>query len=384
MNKKYSGAANSVFDSSNPVSTFEGGNLYKSGMIDVLDLHGTYRQMGRQYGYLLKDQLHHLHRIAIEEYFIGKKGLSYETLKDTGTALFNLYPNRFKEVIYGMAETSGMSTDKHILLNGLELYGMIPGCSGIAAWDDYTKGSPLIFGRNYDWFDSYGEFAKHLAVTVFNADSDIPCAIVTFAGIIYATTGINKEGLFLELNNGLPSGGELSYSNRVPVIINLLAFLLDYSSMKELNAAFNSVRSNFTFIINVADDNCAYSYEWPPFDLRRRTGEVEGLLVATNHFVDPEWGMAPVQNTGFETVERRKNLLSLGHKNKGKINAGKMMDILDIPMNEGGATWPAGAKIQTLYQVVAIPAELKLWLKVPGIQNWTSVDLASIFGSNMQ
>lgn len=368
-----------AFQSSQPVSTFEGGSLYKSGMLNVLDLRGTYRQMGRQYGYLLKDQLNDLYRIAIEEYFIGKKGLSYETLNDTATALFNLYPNRFKEVIYGMAETSGMSTDKHILLNGLELYGMISGCSAIAAWGDYTKGGPLIFGRNYDWFDSYKEFAKYLTVTVLNVDSGIPCAIVTFAGIIYATTGINKEGLFLELNNGLPSGGELSYSNRVPAIINLLAFLLDYSTMEQLNAAFNSTRSNFTFIISVADDNCAYSFEWPPFDVRRRTGEVKGLLVATNHFVNPAWGMALFENTGFKTVERRKNLLLLGHKNKGKMNAGKMMDILDISMNEGGATWPAGEKIQTVYQVIAIPGELKLWLKVPGFQNWTSVDLAPIF-----
>ena len=394
MNKKYlliitailffifspaEGAANSIFDSSHPVSSFEGGSLYKSGMLNVLDLRGTYRQMGRQYGYLLKDQLNHLYRIAIEEYFIGKKGLSYETLKNTATALFNLYPKRFKDIIYGMAETSGLSIEKHIALNGLELYGTISGCSGIASWKDYTAGGPLIFGRNYDWFDSYREFAKYLTVTVLNTDSGIPCAIVTFAGVIYATTGINKEGLFLELNNGLPSGGELSYTNRVPAIINLLAFLLDYSNMKQLNAAFNSTRSNFTFIINVADDNCAYSYEWPPFDVRRRTGEVEGLLVATNHFVNPAWGMALMQNTGFKTVERRENLLSLGHKNKGKMNAGKMMDILDIPMNEGGATWSVGEKIQTVYQVVAIPGELKLWLKVPGFQNWTSVDLTAVF-----
>jgi hypothetical protein len=89
--------------------------------------------------------------------------------------------------------------------------------------------------------------------------------------------------------------------------------------------------------------------------------------------------MALMQNTGFKTVKRRRNLLSLGHKNKGKMNAGKMMDILDIPMNAGGATWPAGEKIQTVYQVIAIPGELKLWVKVPGFQNWTGVDLASIF-----
>ena len=370
-----------AFQSSQPVSTFEGGGLYKSGKLNILNLHGTYKQMGCQYGYLIKEQLHTLYKKAIEDYFIGQKGLSREMMKQTAMSLFNFYPQRFKDIMYGMAETSGLSIEKHIVLNGLELYGTISGCSGIAAWGDYTKGGPLIFGRNYDWFDSYKEFAKYLTVTVLNADSGIPCAIVTFAGVIYATTGMNANGLFLELNNGMPSRGALSYSNRVPVIINLLAFLCDCSTMEQLNAAFNSTRSNFTFIINVADDNCAYSYEWPPFDLRRRTGEVEGLLVATNHFVNPAWGMALMQNTGFKSVERRKNLLSLGHKNKGKMNTGKMMDILDIPMNAGGATWPAREKIQTVYQVIAIPGELKLWVKVPGFQNWTGVDLAPVFES---
>jgi len=66
-------AANLTSDYSHPASTFEGGHLYKSGKLNVLDLRGTYRQMGRQYGYLLKDQLNYLYRIAIEEYFIDKK-----------------------------------------------------------------------------------------------------------------------------------------------------------------------------------------------------------------------------------------------------------------------------------------------------------------------
>jgi len=373
--------AQATVQSSQPVSTFEEGSLYKSGKLNILDLHGSYRQMGRQYGRLIKDDLHSLYKKAIEGYFIGQKGLSREILKKTAMSLFNFYPQRFKEIIQGMAETSGLSIEKHIVLNGLELYGTISGCSGIAAWSDYTKGGPLIFGRNYDWFDSYKEFAKYLTVTVLNADSGIPTAIVTFAGVIYATTGMNAKGIFLELNNGLPSGGALSYSNRVPAIINLLAFLSDCSTMEQLHAAFNTTRSNFAFIINTADKNCAYSYEWPPFDIKRRTGEVEGLLVATNHFTDLAWGIELQDNAGFKTVLRRKNLLSLGHKNKGRMNLATMMEILDTPIDKGGATWPAGEKIQTVYQVIAIPGELKLWLKVPGFQNWTSVNLASIFRS---
>ncbi|MBW2651091.1 MAG: hypothetical protein JRC66_08840, partial [Deltaproteobacteria bacterium] len=42
------GAAQTTVQSSQPVSTFEGGSLYKSGKLNILDLHGSYRQMGRQ------------------------------------------------------------------------------------------------------------------------------------------------------------------------------------------------------------------------------------------------------------------------------------------------------------------------------------------------
>lgn len=103
--------------------------------------------------------------------------------------------------------------------------------------------------------------------------------------------------------------------------------------------------------------------------------------MATNHFVNTEWGRVLMKSTGFRTLGRRSNLFSIGHKNKGEINAGRMMEILDIQMNQGGATWPAGEKIQTVYQVIAIPGELKLCFKVSVFQDWTFVGPAPLFES---
>lgn len=365
--------------STTPSAVFEGGRLFKSGKINVVMLSGSHRQMGRQYGHLLSKELNHLFKTAIQEYFINQKGLSMDTLKQTAMSLYYLYPQRFKDVISGMAETSGLSADEQIILNAIELYGMLPACSAISAWKDYTGNQPLIIGRNYDWFESYADFAKNTTVTVFKPDSGVSSAIVTFAGVIYATTGINENGLFLELNNGLPSGGVLSYSNRVPAIINLLAFLSDYTDMTQLDAAFNTTRSNFAFIINAADKNTTWSYEWPPFNLRRRAGQDDGLLVSTNHFVDPEWGIILQDNAGFKSVKRRQNLLSMGREQKGSINPDTMKKILDTPIDQGGATWPSQGMIRTVYQVITVPEQLKIWIKVPGYQDWTDVNLKAIF-----
>ena len=221
-------------------------------------------------------------------------------------------------------------------------------------------------------------FSSRLTVTVFNPDSGIPNAIITFAGVIYATTGLNAEGIYLQLNNGLPSGGTLRYSNRVPAIVSLLASLNDYSSMDQLDAFFNTTRTDFAFIINAADKSRGISYEWAPFEHRRRSGDTKGLLVATNHFTDPSWGIVLQDNAGFETARRRENLLALGHKNKGEINVKIMKEILDTSMNDGGATWPIGGSIRTAYQIIAIPDSLQIWLKVPGFQDWTGIELKSL------
>lgn len=365
------------------VSSFEGGRLYRSGKINILALQGNYRQMGRQYGRLLSGELKSLYKNAVVDYFQREKGLSPVSMKEAARSLHRLYPQRFKDIIMGMAETSGLSLEEQIMLNALEHYGSMSGCSGIIAWGEYTGNQPLVAGRNYDWFDKYAEFAQNLTVTVFNPDSGIPNAIITFAGVIYATTGLNAEGILLQLNNGLPSGGTLSYANRAPAIVSLMAALNDYGTMDQLDAFFNTTRTNFTFIINTADKSRGASYEWAPFEHRRRSGDAEGLLVATNHFTDPSWGIVLKDNVGFETVRRRNNLLALGHKHKGRISVERMKEILDTPMNRGGATWPVGGGIKTAYrttyQTIIVPASLQVWLKVPGFQNWTAVELKTLF-----
>ena len=366
-------------DTMQSVASFEGGKRYRSGKIHVLDLHGNYRQMGRQYGHLLKSEINILYKSAILDYFQKQQKLSADTMQKTANALYQSYPQRFKDILSGMAETSGLSLDEQVMLNALELFGSLSGCSAIIAWGSYTGSQSLIAGRNYDWFEKYREFAQSLTVTIFHPDSGVPNAIITFAGVMYATTGINAGGIFLELNNGLPSGGGLSYANRIPAMVSLLSALNDYRSLKEVDAFFNTTRTDFAFIINTADSSQGVSYEWAPFEHRRHSGNGEGLLVSTNHFTDPSWGIVMQDNVGFQTLLRRKNLLDLAQKNKGKINIEIMKDLLDTSIGQGGATWPLQGHIQTVYQIIAMPEKMHLWLKIPGFQDWTPVELGRFF-----
>jgi hypothetical protein len=132
--------------------------------------------------------------------------------------------------------------------------------------------------------------------------------------------------------------------------------------------------------VNIADKREARSYEWTPFDLKRISLDKDGLLVSTNHFQNPEWGFespVPGINDPIHTEERRRNLISLAEMHKGNLTPDVMMDIMSRPLSRGGPLQTE--ELPTSYQVVAVPEDLKIWVRIPGVQDWTEVDLNLFF-----
>jgi len=367
------------------VSSFEGGNRYAAGKVTILDLHGSYYQMGRQYGMLMKEDLKELFEVAINGRFIEQESFTYERLTQISEKVYSVYPNKYKDVIIGMSETSGLSLEKQIILNAIEMYPkydyFVPHCSGIVAWGDYTNGGPLVFGRNNDDTEYFREFGAYTIVAVFHpTDSSQPTAIINYAGVIYAPSGMNREGVFLELNSG---NVEWIYPDRPLIFTTLFSFLEDYSTLPKLYPAFLSIKGNATLsaIVNVADASEAFSYEISAFlekddDVKRRGQDRKGLLVSTNHFVDPNWGIAlPDDEQNELTVTRRNNLLSLAEVYKGSFDEEIMMEVLDTKIDDGGATQQS----ETIYQIIAIPEKRLIWLQAPGNFVWQKIDLNLFF-----
>jgi hypothetical protein len=354
------------------VAESEGGRLYKAGPVSVLQLHGTHYQMGRQYGILLKDDLSVLYNsmiITFSPYW------TYERMKQIAEAVYAVYPQKYKDILIGMAETSGLGIEKQIILNAIEFIPKInndvPHCSGLAVWGDYTAGGPLIFGRNNDDAEKYKIFGKYTLVAVFNpTDSGIPTAIVNYAGAIYAPNGMNRNGIFLELNGG---NTQTNYLDRPSIFVTLFSFLQSCATQDEMNTAFQSVLANMSSIVNVADGHIAYSFECPVTGVKRRNPDDAGLMASTNHFIDPSWGIAPPGPTEDSAV-RRNNLLALANANKGYLNVEKMKQILGKSIGEGGATNDG-----TIFQIIAVPSDLTMWLKAPGNFDWQRVDLDKLF-----
>ncbi len=219
----------------------------------------------------------------------------------------------------------------------------------------------------------YKRFTSFIVVAVFNADDgSLPAALVNYAGVIYNATGMNREGLFMELNAGPWMGFSLE---RQSIFVSLFSFLQDYASVADVHRAFVSTLPNLASIVNVADRSGAVSYEMSLYDARRVEPQSPGLLVSSNHFVSSSWPLAAMEDdkAGW-TVTRRTNLLALAGKHKGGITHRTMMQMLDVPIERGGA-----AVEGTIYQVVAVPATLTFWIKMPGTQDWTEIPLKPLF-----
>lgn len=305
------------------------------------------------------------------------------------------YTTRQLEILQGMANTSGLTITELMVLdqNTGTSFAKFQ-CSYIAAWGPYTSDGTLILGRNFDWFKPFNKlWSPYLTVVVYNPTSGgHSCATVGYAGMVNGLTGINDQGLFIEMNNGTNSMGVQTFlKNRTSYLNDMLNFLWDAGSMDTLGKLIETTRPMTSVIINVANGEESFSYENAPFETRKRGPNQPGLLVATNHYMLPSWG---ILNRPFPTrsLERYDNLLKLGNKYKGTIDVNVMQAILDTTLDNGGATEVLAEDTGTnpdltMYQVIAIPSEKKMWVKTPNYpddagSSWTLIDLNSLFTTN--
>jgi len=322
-----------------------------------------------QAGGLLRDQLQDFFNQSVVQYAIKHRGNSRSELEAESQRAFRLYPRRYQEILLGLSETSGLNLSDVLILSWAPASA---GCSGIAAWGDYSTDGKLVFGRNADYYSSRESFSNRTCVIVYNPDDGSnSVASVCCLGQLQVPTGLNDKGIFMEWNDGSISGGSIFYPDRLSFTGSLL---FDWSDLSQIDSAVMSSRSEWPCILNFANSSASCSYERATFDVKKREPDKDGLMVATNHFVDRQWGVANPFGDPNYTVTRRMNLLALGEMYKGEFSPEIMRKVLDTPLEHGGATGNF-----TRIQVVALPEELKIWVKIPGYQDWVMVDLKGLF-----
>lgn len=358
------------------MNCYEKGTKIEKGKIKIVNLFGTWSEMGRQYGALMSNEIKSMYNDGIKKHLIEELGLDIEFIKDQGNRFYDKFPYKFKQLFKGIAETCGLDMEKLIMVNAMQrILSQVNKNSmstSIAVWGAYAKDS-IVYGKNYDNEEWLSELTHNMVFAVYHpSDGSLATLTIGFAGQIYVVNGMNEAGLFLSLNNAMYSGSALWYESRIPVYISLFNFLLDSSSLDEIEAAFQTTKSNFACIVGVADSQSARFYEWPVFEVRKRESHSRhGLAVMSNHFTEKSWGLPrPDDKTSGLTISRRQNLITLANHLKGTIDDTVMMKILDTRYKDLGATMDT-----TVYQLTVVPEQFKIWLKFPSDSTWESVDV---------
>ncbi len=363
--------AGSVLTAESPALIVEQGSKVSMNGVSVVSLYGSWYEMGRQYGALMKDELSEVYYFVntIIEYSIGNAE-KVDSIVAVQTAQT---PYRIHEFMRGASETSGLTAAQLQAVNAVERIGGLPKCSAAFCWNDYADG-PLVIGRNYDYSDAFALLKDDVSVTVYHpADGSLAVATIGYVGEIYAVNGLNEKGIFMELNNGKPSANIKSPDARVTGTTMLFSALFEIDELPDWDLFFNTTNCSSSYIINVADSSSARSYEWCPVGVKTGGFDLpEGLLVSANHYVNPEWLFAvPSDAASWESLTRRGNLISLCEASKGKIDALKMREIIETPLADGGAM-----NELTVFQMVVVPETKTLWLQVVGGSGWTRIELS--------
>ena len=169
-----------VLTAVNVDQTFEQGSKASMNNISVVSLHGTWREMGRQYGMLMQDRLAEVYGFVetIIDYGVGNAEKASSIIaKQTRQT-----PYRINQFFEGAAETSGPTVEQLQAVNAVEHIGGLPRCSAAFCWGAYTSGQ-MVIGRNYDYSEAFALLKDDVAVTVYHpADGSLATATIGYVG----------------------------------------------------------------------------------------------------------------------------------------------------------------------------------------------------------
>jgi hypothetical protein len=216
----------------------------------------------------------------------------------------------------------------------------------------------VIIGRNYDFPKPYNKIAKYLTVTILNETGKIPTAIISLPGQIYCPTGINQKGLFIEFNNGGPSGGYEVAPFKKSMLIQLLEMLQTSEDLAQLNAQMLAADSDYSLIVNAASATEIRSMEYSATKGKMPyTPGFDRAFVSANIYQNEAWTLPRVaESDSWNSCRRQNNLSKL--TNRGDLFVQHIMDIMDLDIEEGGAKWS-----NTIYQIICHPATNDLYIK---------------------
>lgn len=393
----------------------------------VVELAGDAYQRGYQHGTVLGDRIRHLRSRLIGDIVFGK-GTAMGTgfLAVLYGILARMHPNiprELRDEMQGVASGARVPYRDILLINCFDdvlhalmqlnpvlapllhhrfvkpVLGMLgapptpaPGfaCSSFVLTGDRSATGGPIHGRNVDYLIHDGfidpdgviprELRQNVVVLVVRPTRGRAFASVAWPGFVGVVTALNDAGLSLAC---LTSTVSRETANGTPLLM-LYRLLAQYAgTLDEAEWLLRGARRTIGNILTVASGpaNTARSFEFT-MDRVQATPAVDGLLVATNHFQQPD--MQALQ-TGWvvpSSENRLRRLRELFGQGRHSVSEAQAALVDACPPTNATDVWDCLSNPGTVYGSIADPAAGRLWVRANDRpdRTWISLDLSAALG----
>lgn len=235
-------------------------------------------------------------------------------LKWYNRKLYQNVPDEYQTEIYGVSQYASHDFDNlapqyqrnlylhaaHDIGHALQDLALV-GCSSFAAWGEKSEDGHLILGRNFDFYVN-DAFAENKIVAFINPKEGHPFMMVTWAGMIGAVSGMNKEGLTVTINAGK---SKIPMTAKTPISI-LTREILQHAQNIDEAIAIAKKRKVFvseSIMVGSAQDNKAVLIEVSPKKMDVYDVPNSNQLICSNHF----------QSDAFKNDERNQIQIANSH-----------------------------------------------------------------------
>jgi len=337
------------------------------GAIPVLRLSGTPREIGRQHGALLRDQIRFLYSQYVDALAVAAVGR--DELVAWARKVEPFIPEHYREELHGLAEGAGLDYIDVLVGNTFtdRLQSMF--CSTVVASGEASRDGEVYFGRNLD-FPGRNLLQKTTVVLVLEPEGVTPVVTVTWPGLIGALSGMNRRGV----------AGATMMVHRGKALQPGMPYLLMY---REALARAEKVSDVYDFLAktkrtcpnNFMAVDATGAAELTEFDaetIARRKSE-DGTLCCTNHFLTKE-----LRDEGWPLgIERYRTLSEFLQRERGKIG----LDEIRQALRDVADPW-----FMNVQSMVFLPARRTIHLSVGGklpaaAQRFVVLDEKTLFGT---
>lgn len=258
-------------------------------------------------------------------------------------------------------------------------------CTAFSGWDSRSADSSLIIGRNFDFYVG-DEFAEDKIILFCNPEKGYKFMIVTWGGMIGATSGMNDQGLTVTLN---AAKSDIPFGAATPISI-VAREILQYAS--NIDEAFEIAKKRKTFVseslfIGSAKDGSTATIEKSP-DKQALLESNNDYIICSNHFQSTEMQKDEFTNAKTEdyaTTYRFKRVEELLEQNQN-LDINSVTKILrdqkglndeDIGMGNEKAV----NQLIAHHSIIFKPEELKVWVSTSPFQlgEFVCYDLNNVF-----